>query len=127
MWNLSMKDPLPRGNAQRSGLFNQSAMNSSGNPQVNKGSFSNNAGYSTKKGKPDYCWNFNKGIKCKYGRSCRFIERCSYCDSPAHRVVSCTKLEKKDFNLGKGGKNGRGRSPLSNGGGERAAQKNKED
>ena len=51
-------------------------------------------GQSGKK-KPDYCWNFNKGIPCKFGKKCRFVERCSFCDSPAHGIHVCPKLEAK--------------------------------
>ena len=50
----------------------------------------------------------NKGIPCKFGSKCQFIERCKYCDSPAHPVINCPKLQKKD------GKDGGGvdRNPL---------------
>ena len=48
------------------------------------------------KKKADDCWNFNKGLTCKFGKKCRFIERCSYCDSPSHGISTCNKLEKKD-------------------------------
>ena len=48
--------------------------------------------------KSDYCWSFNRGEECKFGQSCQFIERCSYCDSPAHPRLRCPKLKKKDKN-----------------------------
>ena len=43
----------------------------------------------------DYCWSFNKGVRCKYGNECRYIERCSYCDSGSHEINSCHKADKK--------------------------------
>ena len=77
--------------------------NNSFQQQCNVGGFhggrvSQNIGSSVvshKKKKSDYCWNFNKGINCKYGKKCRFIERCSYCDSDSHGVVKCPKVEKR--------------------------------
>ena len=67
MWNLSMRDPLPKNRFQNNN---------------NQGHGSANAGNSSGKGKrkkADYCWNFNKGIKCKFGAKCKFVERCSFC------------------------------------------------
>ena len=75
MWNLSMRDPLPKGNKQANHFngnhasFNKSSGNGSGNGRTGGG----------KKIKSPYCWNFNKGVKCKFGNKCKFIERCSYC------------------------------------------------
>ena len=51
--------------------------------------------YQVRRNKSDYCWNFNKGIPCKFGSKCKFIERCKYCDSPSHGVNACLKLQKK--------------------------------
>ena len=59
-------------------------MSSQGNASVNKFK------------RPKYCWGFNKGVPCKFGKNCEYIERCSYCDSPAHRVCACPKLFKKE-------------------------------
>ena len=42
-----------------------------------------------------YCWNFNKGVMCKF-KHCKFVERCSYCDSGAHGRQVCPELENKD-------------------------------
>ena len=89
MWNICMHEPLQsRSNfsQQRSGNFAAGKSNGSGS--------SNNNG--NKKHKSDYCWNFNKGLACKYGKKCRFVERCSFCDSESHGVVKCPKLEKKN-------------------------------
>ena len=92
MWNLSMRDPLPKNNGHNSGGGNHY----SPNQHI--------------KIKPDYCWNFNKGIRCKFAGRCKFIERCSYCDSTSHGVYQCHKLQKKqgsfhsNFNNNNGGK-----------------------
>ena len=59
-------------------------------PLNTKGNYSNGG-----KKKSDYCWNFNRGIPCKFGNRCKFIERCKYCDSPSHGVNNCQKLQKK--------------------------------
>ena len=48
------------------------------------------------KTKSDYCWNFNKGLKCRYGNHCRFIERCSCCDAVLHPVIECPKASDKE-------------------------------
>ena len=94
MWNLSMRDPLPRNNfGHRTGGF-QFHNNSNGGGKGHNNSNNNNQG----KRKPDYCWNFNKGIKCKFAPKCKFIERCKYCDSPSHGVNACEKLEQKKAN-----------------------------
>ena len=91
MWNICMRDPLPA-------KFNNQGQRFGGGGRSSSG-FSNNKQWSKqqpqKRKKPDYCWNFNKGLVCKYGKKCRFVERCSYCDSPTHGVNACTKLEEK--------------------------------
>ena len=83
MWNLSMRDPLPKSSGRPASGRAWSGRDHATSPNANI------------RMKPDYCWNFNKEIKCKFGNKCKFIERCSYCDSPNHGVVSCTKLQKK--------------------------------
>ena len=81
MWNLSMKDPIvKRGN--------------SFTPPGN-GNFQNKKQGQGKRMKSDYCWSYNKGIKCKFGNKCKFIERCSYCDAGNHSAVNCPKLAEK--------------------------------
>ena len=92
MWNLSMRDPLPRNNSKgynaghgfyvaRGGSSNR---NTSSNPMQ------------VRRNKSNYCWNFNKGLPCKFGAKCKFIERCKYCDSPTHGVHACQKLLRKE-------------------------------
>ena len=63
--------------------------NSNGNTSVNQ-----------RRKKSDYCWNFNKGITCKYGKKCHFIECCSYCDAANHGVYQCSKLKEKTEAVG---------------------------
>ena len=92
MWNLSMRDPLPKNNGK--GHFNPHHYPSGGktnNPNTNH----NNGNQGHSRRKSDYCWNFNKSVHCKFGKKCKFIERCSYCDSPNHGVNICNKLEQK--------------------------------
>ena len=89
MWNLSMRDPIPKGGFQRGSSFSQYT-NGNNNGNNRSGNVS-----SGKRNKPDYCWNFNKGVPCKFGPKCKFVERCKYCDSPAHGVHVCPKLQKK--------------------------------
>ena len=103
MWNLSMKDPLPRGNAGRSSFGGSNNFGSNNYQKQNSSHHGNNYSNNNNSGgghaggrKPQYCWNFNKGIKCKYGKSCKFIERCSYCDSSSHGVNICSKVGNKD-------------------------------
>ena len=67
-----------------------------------------------RRNKSDYCWNFNKGVPCKFGAKCKFIERCKYCDSPSHGVNSCTKLLKKEGARNPQNQNGSGNQNQSN-------------
>ena len=87
-----MKDPLPKNfnNNQRYSSFQQS----SGFAGKSHGGHGSNQTQMSKK-KSDYCWNFNKGVPCRFGNKCKFIERCKYCDSPSHGVNTCVKLQKK--------------------------------
>ena len=68
-----------------------------------------------RRNKSDYCWNFNKGIPCKFGAKCKFIERCKYCDSPSHGVNACHKLQKKEgpYNSQKSGANSQNQGSTS--------------
>ena len=90
-----MKDPLPKNykssNYQHysGGGYVQSQRNGSSSSSGISG------GSAGKRNKSDYCWNFNKGIPCKFGSKCKFIERCKYCDSPSHGVNACMKLQRK--------------------------------
>ena len=116
MWNLSMKDPIPRFNS-KSGYGSGSGFphyNSSGtvlNRSNNTNSNTSTNPMQVMRNKSDYCWNFNKGIPCKFGSKCKFIERCKYCDSPTHGVHACHKLQKKDN--GHGNNSGPGKSTVA--------------
>ena len=99
MWNLSMRDPLPKSNGYKpyqhhsgSGYVqNQKSWNAwNGN--------SSRQSSNTKRNKSDYCWNFNKGVPCRFGSKCKFIERYKYCDSPTHGMHACHKLVRKSGN-----------------------------
>ena len=91
MWNLSMRTPLPHKYSQS---FNASGNSPLYSNAINKSGQNNyNSNGTTKRRKSDYCWSFNKGVSCKFGKKCKFIKRCRYCDSPAHGVYNCPKLE----------------------------------
>ena len=91
MWNLSMRDPIPKngaGNRPGYGNFHQGNQNNAGPSNFNNNNHQ-------KKGKSNYCWNFNKGVPCKFGNKCKFIEHCKYYNSPSHGVHNCQKLAKR--------------------------------
>ena len=93
MWNLSMRDPLPK----NSSGFKQTSYSNSQQQYFKSGSngFSRSGSSSNKKkSRHSYCLFFNRGEKCKYGDRCRFIERCSQCDEADHHVLICPKLSK---------------------------------
>ena len=94
MWNLSMKEPIPRNYGGKSFIYQQHS-NGGGSKAMGSSNSNNNNGYGHTRKKSDYCWNFNKGIPCKFGLKCKFVERCKYCDSPSHGVHACPKLQKK--------------------------------
>ena len=77
MWNLTMRDPIPR---------NQNFRETAGVKRDNKGK---------KNRKPSYCWSFNRGEKCKFEPNCHFVKRCSYCDATGHGQFECPKLKSK--------------------------------
>ena len=81
MWNLTMREVIPRNNFQNQGA----------------GDSGNKKGSQSKRAKRTlYCWSFNRGEKCKFDPHCKFIKRCSYCDSAAHGQFECPKLKDKD-------------------------------
>ena len=85
MWNLALVEPLSKGN------------NFNGNGGANKftGGYAGSKAKSPEGKKPDYCWTLNgpKGV-CKFGECCKYVNRCSYCDTPGHGIVFCCKLER---------------------------------
>ena len=106
MWNLCLKEHLPTRGGPTNQFQNQNRWNgTSGQNGGGGGRFFKRGGG---KNGNDYCWNFNRGVNCKYGRKCRY----SYCDSPSHGLNSCTKADKKTIdnfnNHGKKGGNAQG-------------------
>ena len=95
MWNLSMRTPLPQRSSGHS--FNASGGGGFSQPGFAGKSQQNPLNHQQRKRKSNYCWSFNKGMKCKFGSKCKFIERCSYCDAASHGVHNCPKLAGKDI------------------------------
>ena len=81
-WSMRLKDRL--GGAAiasvNNGLINYSAKASNSHGQD-----------SSKEKSNDYCRRYNKGY-CKFGASCRFEHRCSYCNKFGHTILQCRKL-----------------------------------
>ena len=93
MWNICMKDPINRSSQLGNRFY-------TGTGQATGGNNNNNNKNSGRKGKrkSDYCWNWNKGIPCKFGKNCRFIERCSFCDGGNHGLYNCHKAAAANSN-----------------------------
>ena len=94
MWSLAMKDPLPKNHVQRQvnyfGGGGSSGSNGNITPRTPQSTKKQGSKKWTKS--PTYCWSFNRGLKCKYGSNCRYIERCSFCDATTHGVNVCPKM-----------------------------------
>ena len=76
-WSLNMRDPVQFRSAH-------SSTNHFSNAREGK-----------VKNKSRYCWRFNKN-KCKFGDTCRYEHKCSYCDG-IHGAINCPKkTNKKD-------------------------------
>ena len=88
MWNLTMKEHIVKTGPSK-GASNHFHAGSGGN---------NTPQRSFKRNRSDYCWNFNRGLPCKYDRNCKYIERCKYCDAGDHGINICPKLESKGTN-----------------------------
>ena len=80
MWNLTMRDVLPRNNQITLG-------EQSGSMKTKRKGNGNGR-------RPSYCWSYNRGEKCKFDPNCRFVRRCSYCDG-GHPQIECPKLKDK--------------------------------
>ena len=76
MWNTTLNEPIRR--------FEQS--NKNGNNNSAKRNWKDNC-----------CWRFNKGT-CKYGKSCKFDHKCSYCGSYSHPSTGCNKKKNGESN-----------------------------
>ena len=100
-WSMKLKDRL-----YKSSEFNHASANNGSN--YNSGNRSRNSTGSIK----EPCRHFNRG-KCKFGASCHFEHRCSYCNKFGHRFFNCRKAitdrersTKRDTDrMSEGGKN----------------------
>ena len=81
MWTMCMTDPHRGGQGAGGHNHQINAQGQSGNNAPG----SNNKNRSTKS---DFCWKYNKGC-CKFGSDCKFVHKCSYCDSTSHGMSSC--------------------------------------
>ena len=79
LWNLAMKDPIPRSHAQHTT-----------NNNSNSGDW-----------KDKCCWRFNKGVKYKTWM-CKFEHRCKYYGSYAHPLHNCPKRKNNGGNQNSG-------------------------
>ena len=100
MWNICMTEPLVKTGGRYQG----------GQPQGHTSQGPPRGVSHPRSTKPDYCWKFNKG-KCKFGSDCKFVNWCSYCDSPAHSQNACPK--KNSSTPGCGGSSGTGGTGVS--------------
>ena len=80
MWSISMRDPVTR-------------FNSNGHNNGHNSNFQSNKhqGGNGQQKRVKYCWDFNKGRKCKDGDKCRYVDRCSVCDEASHGKNTCLK------------------------------------
>ena len=90
LWNLAMKDPIPKNDAQthQSSYF-------SGGPGTSGPQQHTSGGGSQKYGdwRDRCCWRYN-GAGCKKW-NCRFDHKCNYCGSWSHNAKNCEKKKNK--------------------------------
>ena len=89
MWSLAMREPLAK-NSTGTPIFGMNSHNQAGSSQSQ-----NRKGYPSnqqKKKRVKYCWDFGRGTTCKDGTKCRYVHRCSYCDSSDHGKSACPKI-----------------------------------
>ena len=77
-----MREPIQR-NAQKGGFGYGFVSHNPGSGSTGKNVKGSNTLTSVQYRCPKYCWGFNKSIICKFGKDCKYIEHCSYCDSTA--------------------------------------------
>ena len=75
-WSMKLRDRLPKEGLKFSSMPNNTGVN-------------NNEGRSPRS---DGCRLFNKGY-CKFGASCKFEHKCSYCGKTGHAIIHCRKLQ----------------------------------
>ena len=83
-WSMKLRDRIIC-NDNVSNNNGHSHFHQAANSQVSPGSM----GTKSKINEP--CCRFNRG-KCKFGASCRYEHRCSYCHKFGHTVINCRKL-----------------------------------
>ena len=83
-WSMRLRDWIRGAFAN----YNSSPANSN-HCHSGAGSGSNNNGNRVKINEP--CRQFNKGF-CKFGASCKYEHRCSYCHKFGHMILNCRKL-----------------------------------
>ena len=88
MWNLSMRQVIPR-NQQNSFGQQDNRRSSYGGGGSGPSNANNNANQGVRK--PKYCWGFNRVGGCKDGNKCKYVDRCSYCDAADPGKQSCPK------------------------------------
>ena len=97
MWNLALVEPHSKHNNNSNnggGPSNQNKRSNNGQNKRKSGGGSGNN--NTNDIKDDYCWALNGKVNhCHFGSRCRYINKCSYCDSPHHGITKCPKLEQK--------------------------------
>ena len=99
VWSMKHRDRI----YWNDGMPSNSSYNN--NSPARSGSAVSQAGFSsggnTPKGKGgEPCRRFNRE-KCKFGATCRYDHRCSYCHKFGHAVINCRKLL---ADMDKGGK-----------------------
>ena len=93
LWNLSMKDPIPK-NVQNTSVVHHYSGGGGGN-SAGGDNFTSHKQENKKYGdwRDRCCWRFN-GSGCKKW-NCRFDHRCNYCGSWSHNVKNCDKKKNK--------------------------------
>ena len=84
-WSMKLKDRLGAYHQHQGDGGNQSHNNNSTRTFNNH----NNSGGRNKFG--EACKRYNRG-HCKFGQSCRYEHKCSYCGKYGHMVLNCCKL-----------------------------------
>ena len=77
MWNTTLNEPIKR--------FEQNNRNNNYNNNNRRKSGT----------KDNCCWRYNKST-CKFGKSCKFDHKCSYCGIFGHPVTNCKKKGDKN-------------------------------
>ena len=88
MWNMSMRDPITK-NQQ---YYQNQNLGQKGKTQQHGKSGSSNQNGGKFKPKVKYCWAFNNKGNCS-DKDCKFISKCSYCDSSDHGLCNCAKAK----------------------------------